>query len=621
MDVYNVHKRGIGVNFHSPGVADIRVWAPYARSVSIDVSEKGQIKLERDHFGYWHTTSPELYPGDKYFVVLNGKEKYPDPASLSQSDGVHEASQCIDLGEIKSISSGRKVHIPLADLIIYELHTGTFSPEGTFKGIEKKLDYLADFGVNAIELMPVAAFPGTRNWGYDGVFPFAVQQSYGGAAGLAQLVRASHERGIAVILDVVYNHLGPEGNYLDSFGPYFTGKYQTPWGKAINFDDAWCDGVRHFFIENALMWLRDFQIDGLRLDAVHAIKDFGPVHFLAELHNNVQQLNRQTGANHFLIAESDLNDSRFINPVNKGGFGMDAQWCDEFHHALHALMTGEQKGYYSDFGSLDQMIKSFNHAYVFDGNYSRHRKKSFGTSTQDQPGYRFVVFTQNHDQVGNRMLGDRLTNLLDFESLKLAAASMFVSPFIPMLFMGEEFAEETPFLYFISHGDDHLVEMVRKGRKKEFRDFIKDADPPDPQSEETFQKSRLQWDYAKQNQKKLMYEYYKTWIALRKQIPLLRPGNRDGVVVRKSENGKGIVMIRENGKDLLCAVLNYADEPIVEVLSELKNTKLSLVLYSAHQKWGGSVNDTTIPLTTTQNGRVQLKLRPKSMALFTGLLH
>jgi maltooligosyltrehalose trehalohydrolase len=612
----NIERRTIGVNFHSPGIADISVWAPFAKSVTIELAGKDVINLSREPFGFWHAFSDELIPGDRYFVILNGEKKFPDPASLSQPDGVHQASQCIDLGEIKTVSSGNEVHIPLADLIIYELHTGIFSPHGTFEGIEKKLDYLFDLGVNAIEIMPVASFPGTRNWGYDGVYPFAVQHSYGGAFALARLVRACHERGLAVILDVVYNHLGPEGNYLGSFGPYFTGKYRTPWGKAINLDDAWCDGVRHFFTENALMWLRDFHIDGLRLDAVHAMKDFGPVHFLAELRQFVQQLNQKTGSHHFLIAECDLNDTRFINPVNKGGFGMDAQWCDEFHHALHALMTGERRGYYSDFGKLDQMVKSLNHAYVYDGNYSQRRKKSFDTSTWGQPGFRFVVFTQNHDQVGNRMMGDRLTNLLDFESLKLAAATLFVSPFIPMLFMGEEFAEENPFLYFINHGDDHLVELVRKGRKKEFHDFVNDADPPDPQSEETFQKSKLQWDYAGQIQKKVMHEYYKKWIALRKQLPLLHPGDPKGIFAQKSEKGDAIVINRNFGKELLYAVLNFSEEPLIVIPEELKNSELCLQIYSAHRKWGGQVMDNLNPL---EHGKIiKLKLQPKSMVLFTG---
>jgi maltooligosyltrehalose trehalohydrolase len=298
-------------------------------------------------------------------------------------------------------------------------------------------------------------------------------------------------------------------------------------------------------------------------------------------------------------------------------FGMDAQWCDEFHHALHALMTGERKGYYSDFGKLDQLVKSLNHAYVYDGNYSQHRKKTFGTSTQGQPGSRFVVFTQNHDQVGNRMLGDRITNLLDFESLKLAAATMFVSPFIPMLFMGEEFAEENPFLYFISHGDDHLVEMVRKGRKKEFRDFIKDADPPDPQSEETFQKSKLQWDFAGKTQKKLMHEYYKKWIMLRKQLPLLRPGDRKGIFAQKSEKGDAIVIARKEGNEILYAVLNFSEESIVETLSELKNSEFCLQMYTAHRKWGGPMPDNMNPLE--QVNAIKLSLQPKSMVLFTGL--
>jgi maltooligosyltrehalose trehalohydrolase len=542
---------------------------------------------------------PDVKPGDRYLINVNDENSFPDPASLSQPDGVHKPSACIDLNEIRKIRDERWTGIPLQDLIIYELHVGTFTAEGTFMALQQKLDYLADLGINAIEIMPVAAFPGSRNWGYDGVYPFAVQQSYGGAFEFAKLIKACHQKGIAVILDVVYNHLGPEGNYLNAFGPYFTDKYKTPWGTAVNFDDAGCDGVRHYFLENALMWLRDFHIDGLRLDAVHAIKDFSPKHILQEMSEEVVKLNQKSRAQRFLIAECDLNDIRFINPLQEGGYGLDAQWCDEWHHVIHALMTGERQGYYADFGSLQQLVKAFNHAWVYDGNYSSYREKKFGTSTDGQPGQRFVVFIQNHDQVGNRMNGDRLSALLDFESLKLAAGAMFASPFVPLLFMGEEYAEDSPFQYFVSHGDKELLSLVRGGRKDEFREFMKHAEPPDPAAEETFERSKLKWDFQEDGSKQKMLAYYKKLIALRKEEPLLRSGNRDRIQATEVDGKQTIMLVRENNNERLVALMNFDVHDATIEIPLLNAATAQVLIYSAHEMWGGKVNHHTNPLTKT----------------------
>jgi maltooligosyltrehalose trehalohydrolase len=541
----------------------------------------------------------DLKPGDRYLINVSNENAFPDPASLSQPDGVHGPSECIDLNEIRKIKDQNWQGISLHDLIIYELHVGTFTPEGTFMALQQKLDYLTDLGINAIEIMPVAAFPGTRNWGYDGVYPFAVQQSYGGALEFANLIKACHQKGIAVILDVVYNHLGPEGNYLSEFGPYFTDKYKTPWGKAFNFDDAWCDGVRHYFLENAMMWLRDFHVDGLRLDAVHAIKDLSPKHFLQELSENVLKLNQKTNAQHFLIAESDLNDIRFIDPLNQGGYGLDAQWSDEWHHAIHALMTGERQGYYADFGSLQQVVKAFNRAWVYHGSFSPHRKKKFGTCTAGQPGQRFVIFTQNHDQVGNRMKGDRLSSLLDHESLKLAAGAMFVSPFIPLLFMGEEYAEESPFQYFVSHGDKELLSLVQEGRKNEFREFMKDAEPPDPASEDTFERSKLKWDYVEDESKRRMLAYYKKLIALRKEQPLLKPGNRDRIYASEVADKQAIMIVRANDNERLVALMNFSKDNVTIEIPVLNSANVHLLIYSAHEMWGGNISNDENPLAKT----------------------
>jgi maltooligosyltrehalose trehalohydrolase len=598
-EIHFLEQRSLGVNFRPGLEPGVRVWAPHAKTVSLQVEGKNNIPLQQEQYGYWQTSCPGLKPGDRYLINVNNENAYPDPASLSQPDGVHKPSECIDLNEIRKIRDEQWKGIPTQDLIIYELHVGTFTPEGTFMALQQKLDYLTNLGINAIEIMPVAAFPGKRNWGYDGVYPFAVQQSYGGAIEFAKLIKACHQKGIAIILDVVYNHLGPEGNYLSAFGPYFTDKYKTPWGKAINFDDAWCDGVRNYFLENAMMWLRDFHVDGLRLDAVHAIKDFSPKHFLQELSENVLKLNQKTTSQRFLIAESDLNDTRFIDPLDKGGYGMDAQWGDEWHHAIHALMTGECQGYYADFGSLQQVVKAFNHAWVYDGSFSPHRKKKPGASTESQPGQKFVIFTQNHDQVGNRISGERLNSLLDFESLKLAAGAMLVSPFIPMLFMGEEYAEESPFQYFASFDDKELLSLVKEGRKNEFREFMKDADPPDPASEETFERSKLKWDYLEDESKRQMLAYYKKLIALRKEQPLLKPGNRDHINATEVPDKKTIALDCQNNNEHLVALMNFNKNNVTIEISALCFTTAQALIYSAHEQWGGNISNDENTLTKT----------------------
>lgn len=608
-------QRSLGVNFPSGREPTARVWAPQAKKISLQVAGKREMPLRQEQYGYWQADCPGLMPGDRYLVNVDDENAYPDPASLSQPDGVHGPSECIDLNEIRKIRDNQWAGIATCDLIIYELHTGTFTPDGTFLALQQKLDYLKDLGINAIEIMPVASFPGTRNWGYDGVYPFSVQQSYGGAIEFAKLIRACHQKGFAVILDVVYNHLGPEGNYLCAFGSYFSDKYKTPWGKAINYDDAWCDGVRHYFLENAMMWLRDFHIDGLRLDAVHAMKDFSPKHFLQELSEHVLKLNQKSNLQHFLFGECDLNDVRFIKPTSRGGFGLDAQWCDEWHHAIHALMTGERHGYYADFGSLRQVVKTLNHAWVYDGSFSSHRKKKFGTSTVKQPGQRFVVFTQNHDQVGNRMMGDRLSLLLDFESLKLAAGAMFASPFIPMLFMGEEYAETSPFQYFISHGDTGLSSLVREGRKNEFREFMKDAEPPDPVSDVSFERSKLKWDYLEDETKQRMLAYYKKLIALRKELPLLRPGKRDHINAYEATGKEAIVLVRRNENERLVALMNFSENSTTIELPALQTTSPHVLIYSAHKQWGGIINNHENPVIIAGQ-EIVAKIMRKSFVLF-----
>ena len=441
--------------------------------------------MEKIEDGYWRASVEDLSPESLYMYRLEQERNHPDPASYYQPKGVHNPSQVIDHDSIHwEDNDWRGIH--LSQMIIYELHTGTFTSEGTFDAIIPRIDDLIHLGVNAIELMPVAQFPGERNWGYDGVYTFAVQNSYGGPKGLKGLVNECHKRGIAIILDVVYNHLGPEGNYLWDFGPYFTDKYKTPWGSAINMDDAYSNGVRNFFIENALYWFNNYHIDALRLDAIHGIVDTSAKPFLYELGERVADFSDNMSRRFFLIAESNLNDPKVIMPRDLGGYGIDAQWCDDFHHSLHTLITGEASGYYIDFGRLEHLTKSFQEGFVYSGQYSHYRKRNHGNSSRERPANQFVVFSQNHDQIGNRMLGQRMSLLTSLEGLKLAAGITLLSPFIPLLFMGEEYGEEIPFLYFISHSDSDLIKAVREGRREEFKDFRWEGEPPDPQSINAF---------------------------------------------------------------------------------------------------------------------------------------
>ncbi len=605
-------KRTLGVNFHDECSPTALVWAPHARKLALVAENRQQYSFKRMEYGYWQCACPGLKPGDRYLLQINDKKELPDPASLSQPDGVHLASQCIDLNTIRQIKSESWQGISTAQLIIYEVHVGTFTQQGTFKALTQKLAHLKELGVNAIEIMPVAQFPGHRNWGYDGVFPFATQHSYGGPYELAKMVKACHDHCIAVILDVVYNHLGPEGNYFEEFAPYFTGKYNTPWGKAINFDDAWCDSVRRFFLENALMWFRDFHIDGLRLDAIHAIKDDGPKHFLAELSELVHMLNKKNNSRHFLIAESDLNDTRVISPIQENGYGMDAQWCDEWHHALHALLTGETNGYYSDFGKTSHLAKAMNHGWVHDGIYSQHRKKIYGTPTAGIPGERFVIYTQNHDQTGNRIQGDRLSKLTDFESLKLAATAMLMSPFTPMLFMGEEFAEQNPFLFFISHSDTHLVKKVQRGRKREYRDFMKNGDPPDPQDEETFEKSKLNWNFTGEPQKVQLFNFYKACIALRQSHPLFKQIDRHNTRAIDIKGSEVILFYRQHQGRSMITAMNFSHREQSVSIPGVIPEQWEVLLYSGHEKWGGHTPESEQQVIMQENEIASLALCARS---------
>ena len=606
-------KKSIGAIYKpETGNCTFTVWAPEAKEVDLILEKpaKRSIPMEKDDWGYWKAEVKEVQEGSLYKYQVNGNNPLPDPTSRFQPEGPHGPS--VVVSPDFSWTDNNWKGIDQKDLIIYELHVGTFSPEGTFEGVEKKLDHLLELGVNAIEIMPVSQFPGNRNWGYDGVDLYAVHNGYGGPEGFRNLVDACHKKGIAVILDVVYNHFGPEGNYLSQFGPYFTDKYNTPWGQALNYDDAWSDPVRNFFLQNALMWLKDYHVDGLRLDAVHAIKDLGAEHFLARLSKEVDALKQETGRNYTLIAEVDLNDKRFITEREKGGFGLHSQWIDEFHHAIHALLTGETIGYYSDFGEMDHLIRAYRDTYVYNGVYSPHRKKIFGSSAEDHPYHQFVVFAQNHDQVGNRMLGERLSQLVSFDAQKLAAAAYLLSPYLPMLFMGEEWGEKAPFYYFVSHTDPGLVEAVRKGRKSEFADFHGHGEPPDPQSEETFQASKLNWNFSDDQQHQAMWKFYKKLIEIRKNSKVYEATDRKSfdLLVWKEQSSLGL--LKKNGNDSLLTLLNFSNEEVNLPLKELQGS-WKLLLNSDDQQWKGKGSNPPNEISGGQS----MKLAPYTALVYS----
>ncbi|MDP4129611.1 MAG: malto-oligosyltrehalose trehalohydrolase [Bacteroidota bacterium] len=570
--------------FYSPDLTRFVCWAPLKNKLEliIESPDRAELPMKKDENGYWEI-SLKADPGTRYRFRPDGAGPFPDPASLSQPDGVHGSSAVTDRNLFMWKDSGWK-GIPLAEMIICEIHTGTFTDKHDFEGIRSRLDYLVNVGFNTIELMPVAQFPGQRNWGYDAVFPFAVQESYGGAGELKNLVNEAHDKGIAVILDVVYNHLGPDGNYLSAFAPYFTNKYKTFWGESLNFDDAYSDGVKNYFIQNASMWLEEFHIDGLRLDAVHALKDLGSDHFVKQLKEEALSVEKRTGRRKLLIGEIDLNDIRYIQEPGKGGYGLDGQWIDEFHHALHSLLTGEKSGYYEDFGETAHLVKAFNNTYVYDGNYSTHRKRKFGSDARSFPYDRFVVFDQNHDQTGNRLKGERLSTMVSFEALKLAAATVLLSPYTPLLFMGEEYGEKNPFLFFVDHSSEELLEIVRNGRKEEFAYFNDAGDFPDPASEDSFLRSVLSWNYAGSQSDALM-RWYQYLISFRKSRKAMQGRERMQVKAYTSA-GKLILLERKFEQDHLVIVLNYADD-CRNMVSDF-GKRLTKIQDSGHLQWAGS---------------------------------
>jgi maltooligosyltrehalose trehalohydrolase len=591
---------------------EFTVWAPFLDSVQLHCVSPQEllVPLTRNDRGYFHAYVSNLPLETRYFYRLNGKVDRPDPASRLQLEGVHGPSSFV--GTDFAWSDHDWSGLQQQDYIFYEIHVGVYTEGGTFDDIHEHLRGLKELGITALEIMPVAQCPGTRNWGYDGVYPFAVTTAYGGPYGLKRLVNASHEVGLAVVLDVVYNHLGPEGNYLSQFGPYFTDRYHTPWGEAINFDGPQSDEVVRYFVENALQWLDEFHIDALRLDAVHGIVDRNAQPFLSILSQEVEELGRRTGRKIHLIAESDANDPRYVMPRSNGGLGLDAQWSDDFHHALHSLQTGERDGYYADFGQPDQLAKAFSSGFVFDGQYSAYRERRQGSSPRDLQGQQFVICSQNHDQVGNRMLGERSSTLLDFEALKLSAATVLLSPYLPLLFMGEEFGEIAPFLYFTSHTDPALAEAVRRGRKEEFAAFSWQGEPPDPQSEKTLETSKVKHDLATREPHRSLRAFYQELIRLRKIVPALRNLNKEHVDASTTESTRLLLIRRWHNSDQALLLLNFADTSVTPARAILSET-WTKVLDSADTKWKGP--GTSIPAVVDAHSE-EWALAPRSACVF-----
>jgi len=529
---------------------NFQIWAPHASSLAL-VLDSGEHPMHADAHGWWRLDVPAAGPGTRYKFHIDDRGPFPDPRSAWQPEGVHGPSVVLDHAAFAWHDAAFQPR-PLSEALIYELHVGTFTPGGTYATAAERLPYLRDLGVTHVELMPLATFPGARGWGYDGVAIFAPHPAYGPPDDLKAFIDEAHALGLAVLLDVVYNHLGPDGNYLGAFGPYFTDRVKTPWGEALNFDGEHSDEVRAFFLDNALMWLRDYHFDGLRLDAVHAIFDQSATHILEAMAERVAELSALTGRPRVLIAESDFNTPRLVQSPAHGGYGLDAHWEDDFHHALHAFLTGERDGYHADFGALEQLAKALEQAYVFDGQYSEYRRRRHGRPPLHVAPHQLVVFAQNHDQTGNRATGERLSHLLEPAILQAAAALLLLSPFVPMLFQGEEWAAATPFLFFTDHHEE-LGRLVTEGRQREFAAFDwTGKEVPDPQSPDTFERSKLRWPELDEPAHRDLLDWHRALIALRQQIPAGTPAE-----VRFDETAKWLTLQRGH----LVAAFNFANHP------------------------------------------------------------
>lgn len=590
------------------------VWAPFIEQVDVHLlgPDERYETLERDEQGYHLAILDDVPAGTNYYYRLEGERERPDPTSRYQPEGVHGPSQVVDPGAF-GWTDANWPGLARRDLVFYELHTGTFTDEGTFDAVIPHLDGLKDLGITCIELMPVNQFPGARNWGYDGVQIFAVQNSYGGPDGLRRLVDACHARGMAIILDVVYNHLGPEGNYLGEYGPYFTDKYLTPWGSALNFDDVHSDHVQRFYTENALHWIRDYHLDGFRLDAIHAIYDQRPRPFLREMASAVHDLGGDLRRRVHVIAESNMNDPRVVNPGKFGGLGLDAEWNDDFHHAVHALLTGEDTGYYHDYGSFGDLVKAVRSGFVYTGQHMSFRGRGHGDVPWLYDGDNFVIFAQNHDQIGNRARGERISTLLPFELQKAVAALVTLSPYLPLFFMGEEYGETNPFPYFVDHGDADLIEAVRKGRASEFESFDWQGEILDPASPETFRMAKLEREKLDNPQHRALYELHRELLRLRRETPALASLKMRDMMVNAIDAKRILHMCRLHATgDVNCA-FNFGQD-VASVRLPFAPGRWCLVLNTEDSDWAGPGSD--LPGTLESDGTIEITLPAMCCAVF-----
>ncbi len=597
----------LGAIWLGDGRCRFRVWAPFHEEVILHVLEPEErlVPMMPAARGYHQATLEDLPPESLYRYVLASGKARPDPASRHQPQGVHGPSRVVDPGFPWEDDGFRAPE--MQDLVLYEMHVGTFTPAGTFDGAAQHLQELRDLGVTAVELMPVAQFPGERNWGYDGASLWAVQESYGGPDGLRRFVQACHGTGLAVHLDVVYNHLGPEGNYLGEFGPYFTDTYRTPWGSAVNFDGPGSDEVRGFFLGNALHWIREYHVDGLRLDAIHAIIDRSAKPFLEELGEAVDEESARTGRPILVVGESNRNDARLVERREDGGMGLHGVWTDDFHHALHTLLTGESQGYYLDFGTLADLEMAYRDRFAYAGRYSEFRRRRHGRPGRHLPSHRFVVFAQNHDQVGNRLRGDRLGASLSPEATRLAATVALLSPYVPLLFMGEEYGETAPFPYFTSHADPELAEAVRQGRKEEFSEFEWEGDPPDPQEESTFRRAVLNHELKNQPGHQRLLDLHRELLRLRREHAAFSSGEAEDLETHRDDQANLLVARRRNGHDL-CVLLFHFSSSRDQVSIPLERGRWRRVLDTGEDSWGGA--GASVPETVVSAGEVFLTLEP-----------
>lgn len=604
----------LGATIHHEDI-NFCIWAPFLKKLQIEINcgNKKELflmqKNEQNYFNFNLKQGIQEYPIEYWFHA--GNHKIADPASRYQPQGVFGPSQVVN--DNFNWQDQAWQNLSLYQYIIYELHVGTYTSAGNFLAIIPFINELKKLGITAIEFMPIAQFTGQRNWGYDGVFPFAIQNSYGSPQEFKQLINACHQHGIAVILDVVYNHIGPEGNIFPLLGPYFTQKYQTPWGMAINYDDEFNHHVRRFFIENALHWFIEYHIDALRLDALHAIFDQSAYPFLLELSEYIHLLSKKLKKPLYLIAESDLNDPKLLLPKKLGGFNLDAQWNDEFHHALHTLLTHENNGYYQDFGQFNQLQKAYREGFVYSGQYSLHRKQPFGRSSKKIRADQWVVFSQNHDQIGNRFLGDRISKSLNFAQLKLIATAVILSPFIPLLFMGEEYGELNDFKFFTDYHDKKLIAAMKAGRKKEFKQFKWSKDMEDPQSVNTFLQSKLNHLLKAKKTHSILFAFYENLINLRKQNPALYTLNKHHYRIIDIKESRLLVIHRYVAEQEVLMLLNFEDSISKFELSMNRYQNWEVMVNSDEKKWDG--DNYAINLKTKPPSILQADIPPLSSVL------